>query len=192
MNRRKMFSILSMMLIIVSISFAQDNPMGKKMMKDSSNEKMMMDEDKMTHDKEMMKDKMMHDDMMMKINKDDNGVAIMGYDPVAYFVEGKPAMGMEKYSYRWNDAEWYFASKQHMTMFKENPDKYAPQYGGYCAYAASKGYYAETDPNAWAIHDGKLYLNHNPDICDMFKEDINSMIKKANMNWKEGKLKKGM
>ena len=88
-----------------------------------------------------------------------SGKAIRGYDPVAYFTEGKPVQGNEKLVYEWNNANWYFSSQQNLDLFKANPEKYAPQYGGYCAYGLSNGYKAPTDADAWTIDNGKLYLN---------------------------------
>ena len=109
--------------------------MGNEMMKkDSMNSN--MGNDKMGD--KMMDKGMMHNDMMMKrVDKDMNGVAIKGYDAVAYFTDGKAEMGKSDYSYKWNDAEWHFANADHLKMFKENPDKYAPQYGGFCAYGVA-------------------------------------------------------
>lgn len=195
MNLRKFVSFCLMLLIVTSIAFAQSEPMKKKMMEDSTDTKMMMDKDKMMNDKDMMKDMMKDNTMMnedMMVNKNDEGVAIQGYDPVAYFEDGKPEMGMMEHSYKWGGATWCFASKDHMVIFEKNPSKFAPQYGGHCAFAASKGYMADADPNAWTIHDGKLYLNYNSDVAMKFKDDISDKIMKADENWKKGNLKEGM
>lgn len=172
--------------IISSTSFSQ----GKEMMKkDSMKSQMMMKENmmkdnKMMKDDKMMKDKgMMHESMSMIIDKDMNGVAIKGYDPVAYFTDNKPMMGNKMYSYKWDGATWEFASEKHLTMFKENPGKYAPKYGGYCAYAVSKNKLASTDPTVWKIVDGKLYLNVNAEVGKLFREDLKGNIMKADKNW---------
>ena len=88
-------------------------------------------------------------------------LAVSGCDPVAYFADGKPAEGSCDYSYQWNGATWRFASPAHLDQFKADPARYAPQFGGYCAWAVSQGYTASADPQAWRIVDGKLYLNYN-------------------------------
>ena len=89
------------------------------------------------------------------------GVAVKGYDPVAYFVEGKPVKGSGKFEHKWMGAKWHFSSAENRDSFAKNPEKYAPQYGGYCAYAVSQGAIADIDPTAWKIVNGKLYLNLN-------------------------------
>src|SRR5438132_742149 len=92
------------------------------------------------------------------------GVAIKGYDPVAYFTDSKPVEGSSDFTFEWNGAKWRFANAGHLAAFKTAPEKYAPQYGGYCAWAVSQGYTAGIDPTARKIVDGKLYLNYSPDI----------------------------
>ena len=87
--------------------------------------------------------------------------AIRGYDAVAYFTESKPVRGNKDYVVEWNGARWYFASAENRDRFEADPNKYAPQYGGYCAWAVANGYTASTDPGAWSIKDGKLYLNYS-------------------------------
>jgi hypothetical protein len=90
-------------------------------------------------------------------------VAIKGYDPVAYFTDNRAEQGSQKYSYKWLDAIWYFTSAEHRDLFKSNPLKYAPQYGGYCADGVSFGTITTNiDPKAWRIIDGKLYLSYDP------------------------------
>ena len=115
--------------------------------------------------------------------------AIGGYDPVAYFTMGKPVMGNEKYTFQWKNANWQFSSKENLNAFSQNPDKYAPQYGGYCAYGMSEGKKASTDPNAWTIVEGKLYLNYNPDVKTMWNKNQSERIVKADKNWPELKNK---
>jgi YHS domain-containing protein len=109
--------------------------------------------------------------------------AIKGYDPVAYFTEGKPVKGKRAHSYEWMGATWYFAHADHQAAFAKEPEKYAPQYGGYCAYAVSMGTVAGIDPQAWAIVDGKLYLNLSPHVQQLWKQDISGHIAHADANW---------
>ncbi|MFQ5935037.1 MAG: YHS domain-containing (seleno)protein [Acidiferrobacterales bacterium] len=109
--------------------------------------------------------------------------AIRGYDPVAYFTKGKPVKGSQQYSLEWNGAKWYFASAENRDRFKVNPTQYAPQYGGYCAYAVANGYTATTDPNAWTLVDDKLYLNYSLGVRDKWSEDIPGNIVRGNKNW---------
>lgn len=111
------------------------------------------------------------------------GKAIRGYDPVAYFTQGKPVKGDSEYTYDWNGTTWYFSSKQHQDLFASNPNKYAPQYGGYCAWAVSKGYTAKIDPNAWYIHNDKLYLNYSKSVQSTWQQDIPGNIVSADKNW---------
>ena len=174
------------LFLLVSSSLAQDN-----MMKDKKDDKMMdkkdgkMMDDKMDKkDDKMMNDKMMmHDDMMTKVDKDEHGLAIKGYDPVAYFTDGKPVMGKADYSYKWSGADWHFANADHLKKFKEDPTKYAPQYGGFCALGLTFNKYLSTEPDVWKIVDGKLYLNKDKDVGNEWRKDINGNIKKADANW---------
>ena len=94
------------------------------------------------------------------INKTSDGVALKDFDPVAYFTEGQPIKGKKDFTYQWMGAKWYFSSAANRDRFIEKPRQYAPQYGGYCAYAVSKGHTADISPKAWKIVDGKLYLNN--------------------------------
>ncbi len=111
------------------------------------------------------------------------GSAIDGYDPVAYFKDSKPVKGDNKYSYEWNGAKWYFKNAANKTDFVAAPEKYAPQYGGYCAWAVIQGAAVKTDPNAWHIEDGKLYLNYSQDVQTQWSADIPGNIKKADVQW---------
>ena len=113
----------------------------------------------------------------------DNGVAIQGTDPVAYFREGKLVRGNSQFQHEWKGAIWHFSSSQNRDLFAGNPEKYAPQYGGYCAYAVSRGYVAPIDPAAWTIVEGKLYLNFSLQVRDVWAKDIPGNIAKANKNW---------
>ena len=119
-----------------------------------------------------------------EIYKNWRGIAIKGYDPVAYHTDGKPVEGSNHYELKWKDAKWRFASAEHRDLFKANPEKYAPRYGGYCAWAISQGYTASVDPeNAWTIFEGKLYLNYNVEVKEKWAKDIPGNIKKADANW---------
>ncbi len=111
------------------------------------------------------------------------GKAIGGYDPVAYFKENKAVKGKKQFSHSWDGATWYFASKQNLDDFISSPQAYAPQYGGYCAYAVSRGYTASTDPYAWSIVDGKLYLNYSKATRETWSEDEQENINEANQSW---------
>lgn len=112
----------------------------------------------------------------------EDGYANKGYDVVAYFNKGEPTKGVKEFSYQWKGATWLFADAKNLEAFKAEPDKYAPQYGGYCAYAASKNKIASVNPKNWKIVDGKLYLNH--DIAHtLWKRNIPENIKKADQNW---------
>lgn len=116
--------------------------------------------------------------------------AINGYDAVAYFKESKPIKGDSQFNYQWKDANWYFSSKENLETFKENPEKYVPQYGGYCAYGTSEGHKAPTQPDAWTIVDGKLYLNYNKAVEVLWNKNQSELIKKADTNWDGVKGKK--
>ena len=109
--------------------------------------------------------------------------AINGYDAVAYFMEGKPVKGSDMFTYNWHQANWNFKSKENLNLFMKNPDKYAPQYGGYCAYGVSEGHKAPTDPNAWTIVDGKLYLNYDAKVMGKWRSEKQDRIVKADKNW---------
>ncbi len=111
------------------------------------------------------------------------GTAIEGYDPVAYFNEGRPVEGKSEFSHDWLDATWYFASAKNRDLFAAAPDKYAPQYGGYCAWAVAHGYTAKIDPEAWKIVDDKLYLNYSKDVQAQWAQDIPGNITKGDANW---------
>jgi len=113
------------------------------------------------------------------------GVAINGYDPVAYFGEGKPVKGDRQFSLKWNDAEWRFASAANREAFKASPEKYAPQYGGFCAYGVAQGYAVKTEPEAWKIVDGKLYLNYSRSVQETWNKDIPGYVATADRKWPE-------
>ncbi|MGW9686634.1 YHS domain-containing (seleno)protein [Flagellimonas sp. 2504JD1-5] len=109
--------------------------------------------------------------------------AINGYDPVAYIVSDKAMEGNEEYSYHWKNATWLFASEENQKLFMESPDKYTPEYGGYCAFAVSKGFTANSSPNAFDIIDGKLYLFDSEEVKQEWKSDLQENLKKGKANW---------
>ncbi len=112
-----------------------------------------------------------------------SSLAVSGYDPVAYFKEGKPVEGSSEHELEWNGATWRFASAANLSAFKADAEAYAPQYGGYCAWAVSQGYTASTDPTAWRIVDGKLYLNYSHGVQRRWEQDVPGNIAKADTNW---------
>lgn len=113
-----------------------------------------------------------------------NDTAIKGYDPVAYFTQGQAVKGKKDFSHRWNDADWQFASAEHRDLFAANPERYAPQYGGYCAYAlAVKDALVKVDPEAWTVVDDKLYLNYSKGVRDDWLAKQAEYIASADGNW---------
>lgn len=111
------------------------------------------------------------------------GAAINGYDPVAYFTDSKPVKGDKAFSETWNGATWLFASEEHKAMFRAMPERYAPQFGGYCAFAVSHNYTAKTDPNAWTVVNDKLYLNFDQDTQKEWLAQRDPFIKQGEANW---------
>lgn len=109
--------------------------------------------------------------------------AVGGYDPVSYFTKGKATKGNETITHQYKGATWRFSSAENRDTFKASPEKYAPQYGGYCAWAVSQGYTAKGDPNAWKIHKGKLYLNYNKSVQATWAKNIPDNVKKGDNNW---------
>ena len=106
-----------------------------------------------------------------------------GYDVLAYFTDGKPVKGDSRFAHTWQGAEWRFTSAEHRDRFAADPERYAPQYGGYCAWAVSQGYTASGDPNFWRIVDGRLYLNYDAAVQRKWEQDIPGFIAAANRNW---------
>lgn len=117
------------------------------------------------------------------IYKDWWGHAIGGYDPVAYFTQNKPVEGSKEFAYEWKGAQWRFASQENLDTFKANPEQYAPQYGGYCAYGVAQGYAVSIQPDAWTILEGKLYLNYDQDVQKKWEADKPGFITEANKRW---------
>ena len=112
-----------------------------------------------------------------------NNVAVSGYDTVAYFTENRPVKGDSKFSTTYEGVQWRFSSEQNRDLFVANPKKYAPQYGGYCAWAVSQGNTASADPMRWRIVDGTLYLNYDEEVQKKWEANIPDFIKKADQNW---------
>ena len=114
----------------------------------------------------------------------DDGAAIGGYDPVAYFEDAAPAPGTDAFTHAWHGATWKFASVAHRDAFKDAPEKYAPQYGGYCAWAlGAKDSLAPVDPERWTVVGDKLYLNYDADVQEQWLADRDALITKADANW---------
>ena len=108
--------------------------------------------------------------------------AIRGYDPVAYFTENKPVKGQQQFKTEWKGHDWYFSSQKNLTVFSASPESYAPQYGGFCAFSMSRGYKAATDPYAYAIVDGKLYLLYSRTILEDWNKQRQHHIQRADQN----------
>lgn len=111
------------------------------------------------------------------------GVAINGTDTVAYFTNRTAVKGSPDYTHEWKGVVWRFSSAENRGRFAADPERYAPQYGGYCAYAVANNYTASTKPIAWHIEDGKLYLNYNRGVRAIWRGDIPGNIKSADANW---------
>jgi YHS domain-containing protein len=109
--------------------------------------------------------------------------AVDGYDTVAYFTEGKPVEGSSEFSTEYKGAEWQFASQENLDLFLGNPEKYAPAYGGYCAYAVALGSTANGDPEQWEIYEDRLYLNVNAEIQAKWTADKPGFIEQSEANW---------
>lgn len=113
----------------------------------------------------------------------EGGIAIDGSDTVAYFDENGPVPGSPEFSVEWQGATWQFSNAENMAKFEADPEAFAPQYGGYCAFAVSKGYTASTVPEAWSIHDGKLYLNFSRGVRTRWALNKRANIEAADANW---------
>jgi len=117
------------------------------------------------------------------VNKDGKGIALKGYDAVAYFQQKGPVKGSPIFSYQWMDATWLFSSAQNRDQFAADPQRYSPKYGGYCSYAVSQGHTAPIDPEAWSILNGKLYLNYSKGVQKTWEKDKAGYVQKADQNW---------
>src|SRR5262252_3079045 len=115
--------------------------------------------------------------------KTKDGLAIQGYDPVAYFTDNKAVKGTTKFISEYDGAKYLFASAEHKTLFDGNPAKYAPAYGGYCGYAASINRLSPISPEWFQIEDGKLILQHNKKAFDLFNKELKENVVKADANW---------
>jgi hypothetical protein len=115
--------------------------------------------------------------------KNETRIALDGYDPVAYFTDGRPVKGSQELTFAYDDAVYYFTSAEHRAMFAGDPDRYAPQYSGYCAIGLSMGKKVHADPEAWAISDGKLFVFHSKNGMPIFAQESAAIVKKADANW---------
>lgn len=125
------------------------------------------------------------------LNLDKTGLAIQGYDPVAFFTDHKPVKGDAKFPARHNGATYYFASKEHYNQFKADPAKYEPAFGGYCAYGVSRAKLVEIDVDAFQIVDGRLLLQYSKGVREDFNKDSKGNLTKADSNWPTLVEKKG-
>jgi YHS domain-containing protein len=117
------------------------------------------------------------------VDLNDNGVALSGYDPVAYFADSKPTKGSDAFTSKHDGATYWFASAAHRDTFVADPAKYTAQYGGYCAYAASLGKKAPGDPAQWTVLNNKLYINYDARIQKQWSADREAFIEKADKKW---------
>ncbi len=120
-------------------------------------------------------------------NVNTGNVAIHGYDTVAYFTDGKPTKGKAEFEQVWEEARWHFASATNRDLFTANPGRYAPKYGGYCAGGLATGEYADIDPEAWTIVDGKLYLNKTKELREVWRKAPRAHIEYADYNWEKNR-----
>jgi YHS domain-containing protein len=125
------------------------------------------------------------------LNLDKTGVAIQGYDPVAFFTDNKPVKGDQKFLLKHDGAIYFFASKEHKDLFKADPAKYTPEFGGFCAYGVSRNKLVEIDVDAFQIVDGKLLLQYSKGVRDDFNSDAKGNLAKADANWTSLVAKKG-
>ncbi len=115
-----------------------------------------------------------------------SGLALKGYDPVAYAHDGKAMPGSDQFTYDWGDATWQFTSADNMALFKQDPKLYAPQFGGYCSFAVSKGFTADISPDAWHINDGKLYVFADKNVREDWVAGIgDGTLQSSVENWEE-------
>jgi YHS domain-containing protein len=132
---------------------------------------------------------------LVNVNKD--GVLVDGYDVVAYFTDGRPTMGSAQFASTFDGATYWFASVDHKALFDADPAKYAPQFGGFCAYAVSRNGLRPIDPAVFHFVDGRLFLQHTKKAYDLFEKDEKGNTRKADANWpklvekKAGKFKPG-
>ncbi len=118
-----------------------------------------------------------------EFNEEGGGVAIKGYDPVAYVNQQRPVKGDESWQSTYKGSKFLFANAANRDAFAAQPERYAPQFGGYCAYGTASGYKVDTKPEAFAVVDGKLYLNYNTRVLEIWNEDRKAKISEAEANW---------
>lgn len=111
------------------------------------------------------------------------GIAIGGYDPVAYFTQGRAVAGSRDYMLKWHGAIWLFSSAENLEAFEMDPAAFVPEYGGYCAYGVGEGLAASSDPQVFVVHDGRLYLYSSPRTRSEMESDFSRMVTAADRNW---------
>ncbi len=116
-------------------------------------------------------------------NLDKEGVALQGYDPVAFFTDGKPVLGQAAFHSAYHDATYRFASAEHQAIFEKNPEKYEPQFGGYCAYGVSQGHTAPIKIEAFQIVNGRLLMQYDSEVKDLFNKDARGNLEAADQKW---------
>lgn len=114
-----------------------------------------------------------------------DGIALKGYDPVAFFTEQKAVKGTDTIRLVWKAATWLFSSLSNREQFRSNPEKFAPQYGGYCAYGVAGNHKSPTETDTWTVVDGRLYFNYNQAVRKLWLQDTVQLIRKANLNWEK-------
>lgn len=117
------------------------------------------------------------------VNRSSTGLALRGYDAVAYFSEGAAVEGRAEFQHEWNGARWLFKSAENRDAFARTPETFAPRYGGYCSYAVAHGYTADADPRAWKIVGGRLYLNYSVEVRKLWEQDIPGFLQQSEQNW---------
>ena len=117
-----------------------------------------------------------------------DGVAINGYDVTEFFTQSRVVRGKKRFQYEWNGAKWNFVSEKNMIAFQRSPEKFAPQYGGYCAYGTAEGHKAPIRPDTWTVIDGKLYFNYNQSVKKIWEKDREHFIAEADKNWPTVKI----
>ncbi|MBN8577873.1 MAG: YHS domain protein [Cytophagales bacterium] len=113
----------------------------------------------------------------------EKGVAVGGYDVVAYFTQQAAVKGSSNFSFSWDEVTWHFSSSENLNLFKEHPQRYAPQFGGWCAYGVSENHKSPTQPEAFTIVNEKLYLNYNQKVLKLWRSDTTRYIRQANAYW---------
>ena len=115
-----------------------------------------------------------------------SGLALKGYDPIAYFEDANATPGKDQFSYEWGEATWRFSSSENLVLFQQNPEDYAPQFGGFCSFAASKGFTADISPDAWYVNDGKLYVFADENVqADWVAGISDGTLEASNENWEK-------